>query len=265
VLLTRGRTGSTAILDELEHVDSFCVAQELFTVYPFEKFSNIHRLLPSLIRVDKRYHKILPPFDIVKQHNWLWKRLAPNFYKENRQAYRYLITSEVLAQNLKAKVFCFKVLSNHFEERPYLAELLKANGYNVIYLRRRIAPQVISGMVANQSGKYNTLDKTFHIAEGLCKYHIDIDQFKWHLQWEAECIQKDIAHLRTENFDFIEVNYEDFCDDRESFYRNIFNFIGMPHVLPPPSNFVKMIQDPRLVIENFDEVVKAAAELGEVL
>ena len=35
--------------------------------------------------------------------------------------------------------------------------------------------------------------------------------------------------------------------------------------LPPPSDFQKMIKDPRMIIENYDEVVNGAAELGEIL
>jgi hypothetical protein len=249
VLVTRGRTGSTAIIDELGKSIYLCAMQELLHPGPFTQ--NV--LL---------YYKQVAPFDVWRETNPKWKRkFFPWAFTEVKQAHRYLTYAERLVKLQGAKGFCWKALSHQFDERPYLGELLKRHEYCVIYLKRNIVDQVLSGMVANQRGVYNSLEEL----EDSRKFHIEIDKFKWHIEWERECVRKDIARLKSDGFNFIEVNYEDFCNDREAFYCSIFDFLGLPQELPPPSNFVKMIKDPMLVIENFDEVVKAAAEVGEVV
>ncbi len=49
------------------------------------------------------------------------------------------------------------------------------------------------------------------------------------------------------------------------FFSKIFNLLNLPMELPPPSDFVKMIEDMKAVIENHDEVADVAAALGEAL
>lgn len=248
VLVTRGRTGSTAVLDELNKSRDICVTQELFLLWNFTE--------------NMDYYKLLPPFDLWKQQGGWWKRRIPIYFSDPRQAQRYLARAETLAQRQGAQGFGWKLLSHQFDERPFLSELLKQQGYRAIYLKRNSVRQVLSGMVANQRGVYNSLEKVVDER----RYHIDIDKFKWLVQWERECVKNDCAQLAPRGFDFIEVSYEDFCADRQAFYSHIFTFLNLPLESPlPPSDFVKMIEDPKLVIENYDEVVAAAAEFGEVL
>jgi len=251
VLVTRGRTGSTAVLDELGKSRVLFTAQELFT-----------RSTPTDKQVNDYYkHKLLPPFDIWKKRGWWWKRMFPGNYSDPRQAYRYLLFAEKFVQRQGTNGFGWKVLSHHFDERPYLAALLKQHGHRVVYLRRNIARQVLSGRVARQRGIYNSREKV--VDEH--RYHINIDEYQWHVKFERECVKNDCAKLSAEGFDFVEVNYEDYCDNREVFFDKIFNLLNLPLELPPPSDFQKMIEDPRRTIENYDEVAKVAAELGERL
>lgn len=249
VLVTRGRTGSTAVLDELGKTSRVCTTQELF-------------LLGNFVPEDYEHHyRLLPPFDIWKQQGGWWKRRLPYYSSDQRQASDYLVHAETLAQRKGVEGFGWKVLSHQFEERPFLSKLLKRHGYRVIYLGRKSAPQVLSGMVANQRGIYNDTKK---IGDEQ-RYHIDIDKFQWLVRWERECVKNDCVRLATEGFDYIEVSYEGFCADRQAFYCNIFNFLNLPLELPPQSDFVKMIDDLKSVIENYEEVCAAARALGEVL
>jgi hypothetical protein len=172
-----------------------------------------------------------------------------------------LIRAEELAQRQGAKGFGWKVLSHHFDERPYLAGLLKQHGYSAVYLRRNIANQVLSGMVAKQRGVYNSLQKVVDER----RYHINLDEFQWHVQWERECVKSDCARLSAEGFDFVVVSYENFCDNREAFYGKIFHQLNLPLELPPPSDFVKVINNLKQTIANYDEVANVAAALGENL
>lgn len=248
VLVTRGRTGSTAVLDELGKTMLLLTTQELFIGGTFPE-----KLL-------KDYYKLLPSFDLWKQQNWRWKRLIRAYYSDSRQAHKYLMRAEELAQRQDAKGFGWKVLSHHFDERPYLAGLLKQHGYRAVYLRRNIASQVLSGMVAAQRGVYSSLEKIVDER----RYHINLDEFQWHVQWEQECVKSDCARLSTEGFDFVVVSYEDFCVNREAFYGMIFGSLNLPLELPPPSDFVKVINNIKLTIENYDEVADVAAALGKI-
>lgn len=248
ILVTRGRTGSTAVIDELGKSNVLVTTQELFIRFPVLKNSD--------------YYKLLVPFDLWEQEKggW-WTRLIPSRYREARRANRYLLRVEELAQRQGAKGLGWKLLSHHFDERPFLSSLLRQHGYRAIYLKRKSVRQVLSGMVAKQRGKYNSLEQ---IVDNK-RYHIDLEKFKWHVQWERECVKNDCLRLKNDGFEFIEVNYEDYCDNREAFFGPIFNLLNLPLEIPPPSDFVKMIDDLKAVIENYDEVAAVAAELGEAL
>ncbi|QPD03472.1 MAG: hypothetical protein Nkreftii_001246 [Candidatus Nitrospira kreftii] len=249
VLVTRGRTGSTAVLDELGKSSRLCTTQELFLRQPTSAKNWNH------------YYSLLPPFDLWKQQGGWWKRRFPYYDSDRQQARRYLVHAETLAHRKGVEGFGWKVLSHQFEERPFLSELLERHGYRAIYLRRNSVRQVLSGMVANQRGIYNSLEKIVDER----RYHIEIDRFQWLVRWERECLKNDCVGLATAGFDFIEISYEDFCADRHAFYANIFHFLNLPMELPPASDFVKVIDDPKSVIENYDEVSAAAVALGEAL
>lgn len=248
VLVTRGRTGSTATLDELDKSSVLCTTRELFSTHDFAE-------------KPKGYFKLLPPFDVWKQRGCWWKSMFPKHFSDPRQAYRYLRLVEKLAHSRGVKGFGWKVLSHHFEERPFLIELLKKHGYRVVYLKRNSARQVLSGMVANQRGIYNSQEKIVDER----RYAINIDEFKWHIEWERESVKRDIARLEAEGFDFVVVKYEDYCDNREVFFGKIFNLLNLSLELPPPSDFKKMIEDPEMVIENYAEVAAVATSFGETL
>lgn len=249
VLITRGRTGSTAVLDELGKASLLCTTQELFLRQQFT------------VTGWNEHYRLLPPFDVWRQQAGWWKRWFLYHGSDQRHAHDYLVHAEVLAQRKEVKGFGWKVLSHQLEERPFLSDLLKQHGYRAIYLRRNHAHQVLSGIVAKQRGVYNSYEKI----NDASRYHIDIKEFQWHVQWERECVNMDCERLATEGFDFIEVSYEDFCEDRYAFYSNIFNFLNLPFELPPQSDFVKIIEDLESVIENYEEVCAAAVSLGEAL
>ena len=212
VLTTRGRTGSTAVLDELGKITNLLATQELFINGPFPE---------NLL---KDYYKLLPPFYLWKQQGSWWKRMIHTYYSDSKLAHRYLIHAEELAERQGVNGFGWKVLSHHFDERPYLAELLKRLGYRTLYLRRNIARQVLSGMVANKRGIYNSLEKVVDVGQ----YHIDIEEFKWHIKWERDCVIDDCTRLNAEGLDFIEISYEDYCDNRNLFFEKICAFLNFP-------------------------------------
>ena len=171
---------------------------------------------------------------------------------------RYLAEVESRARRQKAESFGFKVLSNHFDERPYLGSLLKQRRYRAVYLTRNLARQVISGMVANERGVFG-VPKDF---EDSRRYHIDVDSFEQLVEWEGVAVEKERAWLAAEGFPFVEVAYEEFLSDRPSFYDRVFRFLGLSPELPPPSDWGIAIKDMRNTIENYEAIVERAATLG---
>jgi len=176
--------------------------------------------------------------------------MIPVCCRDGRQAHKYLMWVEELARRQNIKGMGWKLLSHQFKERPYLANLLKKHGYRVIYLRRNIVSQVLSGMVAKQRGIYNSLEKILDER----RFHINVDEFQNHVKIERYCVKIDCAQLNAGGFNFTEVNYEDYCDNREEFFSKIFNFL----------NLLKMIKNPSTVIENHDEIKAIVAEMIEI-
>lgn len=249
LLVTRGRTGSTAVLDELARTPGVSATQELFLRYDFDND-------PDFV---KQNYNLLMPFDLWRKEKW--RRFLFHYYSESRQACRYLRVAEKIAEDNGLAAFGWKLLSHHFDERPYIEGLLRYYKYSVIYLKRSIVHQVLSGMVAKQRGVYNSLKKISDNG----RYLINPEEFRWHVQWERDCVNKDIARLKSAGFKFIEVDYELFCSDRKDFYDRIFDFLGLPQMIPPTSDFVKVIGDLELTIGNFDDIRDIATEMGEVL
>ena len=143
-LMTRGRTGSTAVIDELTKSRSLCAMHELFLMYNFVEHT------PAFEKI----YNLLLPFDLWKLQGWWLRWMPPFIYSDDLWARRYLEKAERLARHQGVAGFGFKVLSYHFDERPFLNALLKQQGYQVLYLTRNVARQVLSGMVAAQSGIY---------------------------------------------------------------------------------------------------------------
>lgn len=244
-LMTRGRTGSTVILDELNRTNGIWADTELFLDYEFP---------------DDPY-EFLTPFNLwrkrfLRQASTLTK--AKFYFRERALAERYLAESEGRALDKGTKSFGFKLLSHHFVEKPYLVDMLLARNYSAIYLRRNVARQVLSGMVANQRKVYNTISRY----EDPTRYIIDLDTLQGLINSETVEVEKDIANLSKYGFDHIVVTYEEFCQNRSNFFNCIFNFLGASHDLPPKSNYSVMIKDLSQTIENYQDVLDRIEEMG---
>ena len=252
ILTTRGRTGSTAIIDELDRCHSIVALDEIFRkISANETDDALNKKFPLML-----------PFDSWKDRSNHWQKFLAYFNKgEVYFARKYLLRLEELALKQKeTKAFGWKVLSHHFDQRPYLFDLLRELGYErSIYLRRNVASQVLSGMIAVQRGKYNSKENFVDNRT----YSIDIEKFIWHINFERQCIDDDCKRLKAQGMMNIVVNYEDYCNDREVFHKEIFKWLDIPVEIPPPTDYVKMIENPETVISNYAQVVAAAKKLGD--
>lgn len=251
-IMTRGRTGSTAIVDVLNKTNTVRTAreQELFLMH---EFPQIRKNFPDL----KGYPSTLPFVMWITQIPRWW-RLMPHLRTEKGLLRRYLKDAEKLAKREGVSAFGLKVLSNHFEETPFLKEVLLERGYRVIYLKRNIPHQVISGMIANQRGIFNT-KKDYQDDK---RYRIDIEAFQNLVRWEAHSVENDIAFLKEAGFNFIEVTYEEFMADRQAFFDRLLGFLGVPAELPQASSYSVMIKDLQHTVENYQAVADCVAAMG---
>jgi hypothetical protein len=198
-----------------------------------------------------------PPFVIWRKKHPLLARA----FTERGLADLYLRALEADAWRQGRRALFWKLLTHHFIEHPFMVDLITGRGYRVIYLTRGAVRQVLSGLVAKQRGRFNSREAV----EDSGKYTIDLEEFRWHVEWERKCVKDDRKFLRDNQFDFLEVDYETYLADRRLFFARIFGFLGLPEVLPEQSTFKVMIDDLSATIANYAEVWAVAKELGEPL
>jgi LPS sulfotransferase NodH len=249
-IMTRGRTGSTAVIDELNKTTQVCAAQELFLKYDF---SNEPDLVTQL-------YPLILSFELWKERGSWWRNIFRRYLDDEGLINYYLKQAEATARRKGKDVFGFKVLSHHFEETPFLAAALLKREYRVIYLTRNIPRQVISGMVAKQRGKYNAQAAEGYEDKG--RYLIDIVEFQNLVKWEVQAVENDIAFLKLAGFSHIVVSYEEFTSDRGGFFRKVFGLLGVSMELPQSSDYTRMIKNLEHTIENYQAVVECVSAMG---
>lgn len=283
-MLTRGRTGSTAILDEMGGLSGVFSVQEIFLKRP-----------AGPIRADllRDYYRYVLPFDAwrhepgnaacisdgppqsaptageTRSHGWLvsllrrFRALSPLNGRlgsaEMDHYVKYLEYAEDAARQSGAENFIFKLLSNNLSERSGLAQVLKDRGYRAFHLvRSNLVRQVLSGMIAKKRGAYNRKN---YVGDNTA-YIIDLDEFEMLLNVERLRVDEDRRMLKDMSFDFLEISYEEFCENRVTFYTSILSFMGLPIDLPKRTDFSVMIDDLRKLVINYDELETRVVRLG---
>ena len=246
-ILTRGRTGSTAVIDSLNKTNSICTAQELFLKYNFNR--NVERFIM--------------PYDLWLEQTPFLQRMYGKLLNNEVLIDSYLRMAEGRAMSTGKTAFGFKVLSHHFDQRPNLKDALLERGYRAIYLRRNVPRQVISNIVARLRGKYNAHANEKY--EDDSRYTIDIGEFESLVNVEIQAITHDLDVLESGGGGFIEVTYEDFMADRHSFFNRIFDFLGVSADTPQESEYSIMIKNISHVVENYQAVVESATAMGLII
>ena len=247
-LMTRGRTGSTAIIDEINNVKAVFAAQELFIKRDFKNLMKQNLMA--------HYQSIIP-FELWKMQGSLWQKVRRRFLGDRELVANYLLQIESKTRRKGVAAFGFKALSHHFDETPFLKETLIDQGFRVIYLTRNIPRQVISGMIAKQRGVYNR--KNY---QDDARYQIDVDEFETLVKLEATAVHDDLSFIKNCGFDLIQVSYEDFMGDRSFFFTRVLEFLEVAVELPEKSDYSVMIKDLRHTVENFNTVRERASAMG---
>lgn len=248
VLVTRGRTGSTVVLDSLNKLNSVTALQE-----PFLSGGSLGKMRTPENREVYRYFRYL-------EMRSGWARLFSFLFRQSTlRKYLDILTQETTQQ--KKGAFGFKVLSHHFDQYSALAPVLRREGYRFIYLRRNPARQVVSGMVAAQLGEYNSRK----IVKEHAPVVLDGQEFAEKVHGEEVRTGEDLERLKAWGVPMIELRYEDFLSDRDAFFRCITDFLGLPAERPPASEYKVMIASLEDSVANLDELKSIAATLGQKL
>lgn len=238
-LLTRGRTGSTAVLDALNKLPSVVTVQE-----PFLTASNemkLSRDLPEVPYYDQYFRSVSP----------LKRMLA-----RGRILHSYLDLLEMHAGTATNGAFGLKVLSHHVEQHPGLMRQLDQREYRCLFLRRDSLREVVSGMVASTRKRYNSMENP-PPAESL---RLDPVQFEDLLRGailKTEEIENSIANWKHGS---MTIFYENFVANPGQFFKEICGFLDVPIVDTPETSYKKMIGDLGKEIENLDELQEIAAK-----
>lgn len=263
-MLTRGRTGSTAILDEIgttsilslqepfinlnEGIPEETLRQNCQTMVPFDLWVKSISGEENQGTNNTFTRALCKKINFLCRDNWVIGRAASRYLI---QQYLKELESMSASATYNKEGIIFKVLSHQLNERRPLLGVLKSFGYKAVLLvRRNVVRQVLSGMIAENRGLYNS--KRQVTPQVPC--NIDLDRFEFCVAWEMKCVEENRALLKGNGIEYIEIAYEDFCKDREKFYLDLFSYMKLNYQLPKSTAFSIMIPDLREAIANFDEL-----------
>ncbi|PCJ83911.1 MAG: hypothetical protein COA54_14695 [Thiotrichaceae bacterium] len=257
VVLTRGRTGSTAIIDEInKHEDVVCW-QELFIN------------LDSDPMLKELYDNFGVDFDRYGLQDWfptfdLWLKQTKTFKLFSKDVYFYkgklLTISKIMktylqemenhAFDLGNQAVGFKLLGHQVLNLPAFLAVLKELDYKVIYLERKnVVKQVLSGVIANKRKVYNQRN---YIPDNK-SFSVDLNEFKFLVSVEMSEVNVQKSMIEFSEIESLYVSYEDFLSDRKRFHTAIFDFLKVEDKEIEESSFSIVIPDVKNVVENYDE------------
>lgn len=248
VIITRGRSGSTAVAAELgNHPDIICYG-ELFYPKPMKRPNFREMYDKHGLDYLSPNEKLFIPYIVYEQEHLRNSVCAESEY--HKQYLRYL--SERAGGFRPGAAIGFKILYKQTVRQPGILNALKEEGFAFLHLiRRNIVRQTISGMVARKRGLYN--EKNFRFPQ--VRYFIDIEEFKHRVCAIAAQLETKRRSFEQLGMDCIELYYEDYTEDRKSFFSPVFSFLGVEEVAVPHSEFSIMTdRNLRNVVENFDDL-----------
>ena len=229
VIMTRGRTGSTAIMDELNYVPQITAAQEIFTDIEYNLWAT------------ETLENVYP--DIPPYLYWLGHQRALSICRRtpvlnSLPLPRYFKHIEGLANTKNSSAFGFKALSHHITHTKHLKDVLRKRDYRILYLTRNLPRQVISGMTAKIRGVYNAKNCTDDK-----RYELNTVDYVKLLRIEQQAVKNDKMFIEKNDFPCLHISYEEFIDDRGLFFERIFKFMGQNYSIPTPTNYSVMINE----------------------
>ncbi len=263
-LLTRGRTGSTAIIDSLNNIKRITCLQEIFRDFDFydpdlKKFrSKLEKDFKNHARVnlnklfDKNIDRICPYLYFSK----IFKIYGVKDYLEYAES-----NSRKFGRS--REFFGFKVLMNHLEsfEQDSLLDTLVEMKYIFFLLKRknRVA-EAISGYFANERQLYHShpqfkSEKKLIEEKNKEKIYVDPKKIYKEITYMDYNYDKYEKILIDKQVDYKIIYYEDYRDDKDSFFKDILLKLGHPGEYKTKTDYMKVLpEDLSAVISNYTEL-----------
>lgn len=265
-ILTRGRTGSTPIIDALNNIEGIRCYQEIFrgiVDYSGDFLDSMRRALWSSNAVDFNelfekhedailpyifFHEVFKIYDLEEYFNYLEARSAKG--KIFKKYPEYL---------------GFKILFNHlehFESEKLLENLIKRNCAFFLLRRKNIVKEAISGSIAAKRSLYNVHIKDAVNNQSLKsqsdkKFVLSAEEIYTQTQYIEYNIHRFEEMLRNNGASYKIIYYEDFVEDPKSFFSDVLSFLGYKGNFKIKTNYQKVLpEDLSKVIENYDELKK---------
>jgi hypothetical protein len=255
VIFTGGRCGSTTVSAELaNHPEIICYG-ELF-----------RRLAMKQSNFREKYEKFGVDFfspdekQFIRYLVYAEEHLSKLDCAESEYHRRYLRYLDERADGFRpGAAVGFKLLYGHAARETGLLDMLKEEGFAFLHLtRQNIVRQTISGMIARKRGFHNR--KNWSMPEE--RYRLDIEDFTKKIHSRRKKRPKNRKLLRQLNVDSIEIYYENYVENRESFFAPIFSLLGVENRAVPESEWSVMTdRNLRRVIENYDDLRRATKAL----
>lgn len=244
-MYTDGRTGSTAICDELGKHASICCWQELLS-YGFG-ISAQDASSSSLSALEEKYADSVLPYEVFKLHHVGDLRGKAVL----RQYIEYL---ESKARQRGKDAIGFKVLYHHAShwEADGALEVLRDLNFLVLHnMRLDLARKFVSGAIARMRNIWNT-QEAFEFNERVL---IDVPMAHKVMDRSKKTYRQRDEFIKTFGFDVLLTVYEDFLEEREAFLNRVFGFLEVPEQEVDRSTWkVVTPGDLSEIIENYEEV-----------
>ncbi len=120
IVMTRGRTGSTAIIDELNQLGSIFSGQELFTSLEYNQWS---------VEVISQDYEAIEPLSYWLGKDSLIRSLTRRLRGDKYLISKYFRFAEDNAKELNKNAFGFKIISHHLVGNAPLIKVLSRQNY----------------------------------------------------------------------------------------------------------------------------------------
>lgn len=247
-VFTTGRTGSTAICDELNSRDDMVCWQEIFNTISKHRLEQGNVSLPD---EEKHFNDFGVPCQVYQGINPGSTVADFLTYTENRSA-------------SMGSAMGFKLL--YHEPNSWggegLLRQLKGRGYRCLHLvRQDHAGRTFSSLIANARGHYNTKNTLDWSGE---KILIDPMQFTVRLKNGIVQIENARKTLRDVELPTLEIYYEDFVADPNGFHGMISGDLNLATQARTASEYKKVTpSDLGELIENYDAIQSCATQVLE--
>lgn len=254
ILFTTGRTGSSAIAEEMRGHSNIQCRGEILRPVPEDKRAaakEYYELTVQKNKNDGQFNDVVLPYMVFADH-------TPGEPISDEGVARYF---EYLRSRDPEGTLAtgFKLIDNGVINKP--VELCQRLGISLIYLaRRNILRKVISGSVAREVKCFN---KVGYTPEAGRKFNFKPETIIKKIHNIQRKQDKYKEYIGNDEPPFLYVYYEDWVQDPSKFQRSICDFLKVPVAEFGKSTLSVMTPEPlTYLLENYEEIASEVTKAG---